>query len=97
MSLSDSKPLAVGQSRGSLLRVFGLAFALSIGVGDTIGGGILHTPGEIAALLPVAWLFMAMWVVGALNAFLGGTVYAELGAMYPEAGGTYVYARRAYT
>ena len=95
MGLSDSKPDIARLPRGDLLRVFGMAFALSIGVGDTIGGGILHTPGEIAALLPVAWLFMAMWALGALNAFLGGTVYAELGAMYPEAGGTYVYARRA--
>ena len=95
MSLSESELLPARVSPAGLLRVFGLAFALSIGIGDTIGGGILRTPGEIAALLPVAWLFLAMWALGAMNAFLGGTVYAELGAMYPEAGGTYVYARRA--
>lgn len=93
--METANPVATDRPRGQLLRVFGLVFALSIGVGDTIGGGILHTPGKIAALLPVAWLFMAMWGLGAVNAFLGGTVYAELGAMYPEAGGTYVYARRA--
>lgn len=93
--METANPVASAKSKGQLLRVFGLMFALSIGVGDTIGGGILHTPGKIAALLPMAWLFMAMWGLGAVNAFLGGTVYAELGAMYPEAGGTYVYARRA--
>lgn len=95
MSTSDPESQTALFPKHTLLRVFGMAFALSIGIGDTIGGGILHTPGKIAALLPVAWLFMVMWVFGAVNAFLGGTVYSELGAMYPEAGGTYVYARRA--
>lgn len=95
MNSADPDSRTVPLPGRSLLRTFGLVFALSIGIGDTIGGGILHTPGKIAALLPVAWLFMAMWGFGAVNAFLGGTVYAELGAMYPEAGGTYVYARRA--
>ena len=47
-----------------LLRVLGMAFALAIGIGTTIGGGILRTPGDIAALLPSAWLFMAVWVFG---------------------------------
>lgn len=34
-----------------LLRVLGMAFALAVGIGNTIGGGILRTPGEVAALL----------------------------------------------
>ena len=36
---------------GGLLRVLGMAFARAVGIGSTIGGGILRTPGEIAALL----------------------------------------------
>ena len=39
------------QSNDHLLRVLGMAFALAIGIGTTIGGGILRTPGDIAALL----------------------------------------------
>ncbi len=78
-----------------LLRVFGMAFALAIGVGVTIGGGILRTPGEIAALLPSAGLIMAVWVFGGINALLGATVYSELGAMLPRSGGMYVFAQRA--
>lgn len=78
-----------------LLRVLGMAFALAIGIGTTIGGGILRTPGDIAALLPSAWLFMAVWVFGAVNALLGATVFSELGAMMPRTGGPYVFARRA--
>jgi len=61
--------------RGHLLRVLGVAFGLAIGIGTTIGGGILRTPGDIAALLPNAWLFMGIWVFGAFNALLGATVF----------------------
>jgi len=85
----------IDEPKGHLLRVLGMAFGLAIGIGTTIGGGILRTPGDIAALLPSAWLFMAVWVFGALNALLGATVFSELGAMIPRAGGPYVFARRA--
>jgi APA family basic amino acid/polyamine antiporter len=83
------------QRERGLLRVLGMAFALAVGIGNTIGGGILRTPGEIAALLPDVTLFMAVWVFGGLNALLGATVYSELGAMIPRAGGMYVFAHRA--
>jgi len=42
-----------------LLKVFGAAFGLAIAVGATVGGGILSTPGDVAAALPSPWLFMA--------------------------------------
>ena len=80
---------------GSLLRVLGKAFALAVGIGTTMGGGILYAPGTIAALLPNTWLYMAVWVFGGINALLGATVFAELGAMIPLSGGPYPFARRA--
>ena len=46
-----------------------------------MGGGILYAPGTIAAYLPNPWLYMAVWVFGGINALLGATVFAELGAM----------------
>jgi APA family basic amino acid/polyamine antiporter len=82
-------------SHGHLLRVLGMAFALAVGIGATIGGGILRTPGEIAALLPDAGWIMAAWLFGGINALLGATVYSELGAMMPRSGGMYVFAQRA--
>lgn len=89
------QPPLAGVTKGHLLRVFGMAFALAIVIGTTIGSGILRTPGDIAALLPsVPWIF-AVWVLGGINALLGATAYAELGAMIPCAGGPYVFARRA--
>jgi APA family basic amino acid/polyamine antiporter len=72
-----------------------MAFALAVGIGTTMGGGILYAPGKIAALLPNAWLYMSVWIFGAINALLGATVFAELGAMIPLSGGPYPIARRA--
>jgi APA family basic amino acid/polyamine antiporter len=84
-----------GGHRG-LLRVLGTAFGLAIVVGATIGGGILGTPGTVAKALPTTGLFVGVWVFGAVNALLGATAYAELGAMMPRSGGTYVFAHRAF-
>jgi APA family basic amino acid/polyamine antiporter len=82
-------------SGGSLLRVLGTAFALAVAIGTTMGGGILYAPGKIAALLPNPWLYMTVWIFGGVNALLGATVFAELGAMIPLSGGPYPFARRA--
>lgn len=75
--------------------MLGGVFAVCAVIGTTIGGGILYTPGTIAALLPDARWYLAVWVLGGLNALLGATVFAELGAMIPLSGGSYSFARRA--
>lgn len=79
-----------------LLRILGLWFGLAVTVGNTIGGGILRTPGDIASLLPNPWLFVGIWVIGAAYAFLGANALSELGTMLPSSGGQYVFARRAF-
>jgi basic amino acid/polyamine antiporter, APA family len=91
MTTVDAAPAAGERSRqaGSLLRVLGVAFGLAILVGQTIGMGILRTPGEVAARVPSVPLFMAVWVVGALYALLGALSVAELAAMRPRSGGLY--------
>src|SRR3954467_15262832 len=79
-----------------LLRILGLWFGLAVTVGNTIGGGILRTPGDIPALLPHPWMFMGIWVVGALYALLGANALSELGTMLPKSGGQFVFARHAF-
>ncbi|MEK6301893.1 MAG: APC family permease [Acidobacteriota bacterium] len=81
--------------RGRLLRVLGLGFGLAVIIGNTIGAGILSTPGKIAEQLPNPWLFIAVWLVGGLYALLGAVSIAELGTMLPRSGGQYVFARHA--
>jgi APA family basic amino acid/polyamine antiporter len=67
-----------------------------VAIGATIGGGILRTPGDVAAKLPSPALFFGMWIAGAAFAFLGATIFSELGAMHPNAGGLYPFGRRAF-
>lgn len=80
----------------SLLKVLGLSFGLAVTVGNSIGGGILRTPGDIASLLPNPWWFVGIWVVGGLYALLGANAIAELGTMLPRSGGQYIFARHAF-
>ena len=80
---------------GTLLRVLGVSFGLSVTIGGTIGMGILRTPGEIAKQLPTPTLFIGIWVVGGIYALLGAISVAELGAMIPRSGGFYIFAHRA--
>lgn len=79
-----------------LLQILGLSFGLAVTVGNTIGGGILRTPGDVAALLPNPWLFVGIWVVGGLYALLGANALSELGTMLPRSGGQYVFARHVF-
>ena len=81
---------------GRLLQVLGVAFGVAVIVGNTIGSGILRTPGTVATLLPSEWMFVLAWVAGGGYALLGTMSLAELGVLVPRSGGQYVFARRAF-
>lgn len=74
--------------------MLGVVFGLSVIIGNTVGSGILRTPGEIAQHLPSVGLFLGVWVMGGLYAALGANSLAELGTMMPESGGFTVFVRR---
>lgn len=88
--------VATGHRPRPLLSILGVTFGLAVAIGNTIGAGILRTPGDVAGWLPNPWLFLGVWVVGALYALLGVNALAELGTMLPRSGAQYVYARRAF-
>lgn len=98
--MSDTAPpagtaLASSQPKGRLLRILGVSFGIAVIVGDTIGSGILRTPGEIASYLGSRSLIIGIWVMGALYALFCTLSVTELGTMLPLAGGWYVHSRRA--
>ncbi len=84
-----------GAARQKLLTVLGLTFGLAVIVGNTIGAGILRTPGDIAAQLPTFWPFLSVWIIGGIYALLGANALAELGTLIPKSGGQYVFVRHA--
>ena len=65
-------------------------------VSSVIGSGIFLTPVTVAGLLPHPGAMLAVWLVGGLLSLAGALANAELGAMYPWAGGDYVYLREGY-
>ncbi|HME40072.1 MAG TPA: APC family permease [Steroidobacteraceae bacterium] len=84
------------QTPRPLTRILGLGFGLAMVFGGTVGVGILRLPGTLAAALGDSRLIVLFWILGGLYALLGAMAVAELAAMFPEAGGFYVYARRAF-
>jgi basic amino acid/polyamine antiporter, APA family len=85
-----------GPTSGRLRRILGLGFGLAVMIGSTIGVGILRTPGGVASQLQTPSLIIIAWIIGGLYSMLGAICLTELGAMAPQAGGYYVYARRAF-
>jgi APA family basic amino acid/polyamine antiporter len=67
-----------------------------VAVGSSIGSGIFLTPSQIAAHLPSPGMIMLVWALGGAIALAGALTFAELGSMFPEAGGVYVYLREGY-
>jgi APA family basic amino acid/polyamine antiporter len=85
-----------GRRGGRLLQILGFGFGIAVGVGATIGGGILRTPGDVAGFMGTAVLTCAIWLVGGLYTLLCSGAVSELATMLPRAGGWYVYSERAF-
>jgi len=60
-----------------------------------IGSGIFLAPSLMAKNLSAPGIYLGIWALAGLLTLLGAFSYAELAAMMPEAGGQYVYLRRA--
>ena len=65
-------------------------------IGAIIGSGIFMTTGFIAEYLPSPLMILIVWLLGGFFAMSGALAFAELGTMYPRAGGQYIYLREAY-
>ena len=77
-------------------RALGPFDATMVVIGGIIGSGIFINPYIVAQRLDSAGLVLAAWAAGGAIALAGAFAYAELGAIFPRAGGQYVYLRDAY-
>jgi APA family basic amino acid/polyamine antiporter len=80
----------------TLQRRLGLVSATAIVIGSMIGSGIFRVPSATATATGTPTAMMLVWVAGALVALCGALTLSELAAMYPRAGGIYVYLREAF-
>ena len=83
-------------SSPQLVRTIGLWSATTLVIGTVIGANIFMKPATMAAQLPSPYMIIIVWVVAGIVSMFGAMAFAELGAMFPETGGQYVYLRYAY-
>ncbi len=74
----------------------GLLDATMIVAGSMIGSGIFIVSADITRNVGSAGYLILVWVITGLLTLIAATSYGELSAMYPKAGGQYVYLREAY-
>ncbi len=79
-----------------LIRGLGAWDGALLTIGAMVGTGIFITTGDMAKALPYPGLILLVWLLGGLLTLAGALTYAELGAMFPRAGGMYHFLREAY-
>jgi APA family basic amino acid/polyamine antiporter len=80
----------------SFKRALGPFDATMVVIGGIIGSGIFINPYIVAGRLDSTTLVLGAWAAGGAIALAGALSYAELGSLFPKAGGQYVYLRDAY-
>lgn len=75
------------------INLYGLTM---IAVGSCIGAGIFTTPNVVAQPLNNHLLVLIIWILGGLISLTGALTFAELGGMFPQSGGVYVFLKEAY-
>jgi basic amino acid/polyamine antiporter, APA family len=99
MTASPGAPTATAAEAATdsrLPRRLGLGSALAVVMGSMIGSGIFRVPGAVAADTGTIGAMMLAWVVAGLVTLCGALALAEVAALFPKAGGIYVYLHAAY-
>ena len=77
-------------------RSLGLLDGTMLVAGSMIGSGIFIVSADIARNVGSAGWLVVVWLISGLMTVIGALSYGELSAMYPKAGGQYVYLREAW-
>ena len=84
------------QNQSDFKRELGLLDGTMLVIGSMIGSGIFIVSADIARQVGSAGWLIGIWIVSALLTITAAVSYGELSAMYPNAGGQYVYLKEAY-
>src|SRR3978361_532434 len=77
-------------------QTLGLVDGTMIVAGSMIGSGIFIVSADMARTVGSAGWVVAMWVITGIMTISAAISYGELSAMFPKAGGHYVYLKEAY-
>ena len=84
------------EAKQSFHKSMGLLDATMLVAGSMIGSGIFIVSADIARHTgSVGWM-MFVWIICGFMTLIAALTYGELSAMFPKAGGQYVYLREAY-
>lgn len=79
-----------------LVRGLGTWDTTLLTIGSVIGTGIFITTADMARVLPSQGTILLVWILGGLLSLAGALTYAELGVLFPRAGGMYHFLKEAY-
>jgi APA family basic amino acid/polyamine antiporter len=79
-----------------LTRAVGPWAAMAVNVTNMIGTGVFLKTRVMTCNVGSAKMVLVVWLAAGLLSLAGTFSYSEIAAMMPEAGGDYVYLRRAY-
>jgi len=94
VAAETTAPKAQAEQSG-FVKAMTLTDATMLVAGSMIGSGIFIVSADIARSLPSPFWLLAAWVVTGVITLLGALAYGELAAMYPRAGGQYVFLRES--
>jgi len=95
-SSTASSPQPAKTEHG-FVRAIGLFDGTMIVVGSMIGSGIFIVAAEISRLTGSAGGLLLTWILTGLLTIAAALSYGELAALFPHAGGQYIYLREAYS
>ncbi|MFN8274449.1 MAG: amino acid permease [Flavobacteriaceae bacterium] len=84
------------QQNEDFKRELGLLDGTMLVVGSMIGSGIFIVSSDIVRQVGSAGWLILIWVLSGLITVIAAVSYGELSAMFPKAGGQYVYLKEAY-
>src|SRR5213083_3309703 len=79
--------------RVEFVRAISRLDATALVVGSMIGSGIFIVSADILRQVHSPGLLLVTWLLSGVMTLLGALSYGELAAMFPKAGGQYVYLR----
>jgi APA family basic amino acid/polyamine antiporter len=94
-SVTAPTDTAPSQPQSEFVKAMSLTDATMLVAGSMIGSGIFIVSADIVRKVDSPFFLLLAWVLTGVITLLGALAYGELAAMYPRAGGQYVFLRES--
>src|SRR5687767_3922755 len=92
---APTAPPSAPQPQSEFVKALTLTDATMLVAGSMIGSGIFIVSADIARKVDSPFFLLLAWILTGVITLLGALAYGELAAMYPKAGGQYVFLRES--